>query len=130
MFLLKGDNQKVKQVAVKPLPSAKDIVDSCDPVDVYPVGTLKITGSTLWFLTHSKFCLGYKDVVSVVSIEGDVNVDKHVSLAIVKGYVKSLRDRKALMCSFDVKAVDPVTENNEGTESALHPYILSCQNFE
>ena len=130
LFLLKSDNAKFKRVSVTPKPSAHDIINSCDPLVIIPIGQLRITGATFWILTHSKFCLGHRDVVSIVSMGGDPSVDSPLSRALVQGYIKSLRDEKSLLCSTEIESVNSASEDSDGVTSTVYPYILSCKNFE
>jgi hypothetical protein len=127
--LLSGDTVKFKKKVRKPIPTASDILGSCDPVAVHTLGPLKISSAKTWLVAHSRYCLGHKDIVSVISVAGNANIDKDLSVAIVKGFIVALRENNHFRCSFDIIKIPEMSQEDKGNTVCMYPFILDCDDI-
>lgn len=128
--LVTGDSEHFVKKEKKPIPSALDVLESCRPKFVHNIGQINISVADVWILTHSKHCLGYDNVVSAISIGGDDRVDKDLSIAVVKGYIRSLYENKISLCTYDVITIPSLNQESNGVISYMYPFVLSCNDFE
>ena len=127
--LVTGDTQSLKIKEKKPIPSALEVLESCNPSVVHTIGPIRISPARAWILTHSKHCLGHKDIISAISVGGDYNIDKDLSVAVAKGYVHALKKNKQANCSFDIIRIPEIDQESDGVTTYMYPFILSCNDI-
>ena len=124
--LMSGDSQKLKRQEKKAIPTAIAILEGCDPIAVHTLGPIKISPARVWLLTHSKYCLGHKDVIAAISISGDHNIDKTLSGAVAKAYIRSLFEKQQYKCSYNVTRVPELNQISDDVVTYMYPFVLEC----